>query len=457
MRAHRSGGRMNFLILYSFSFALSWNGGTLSSSTPIVAAGSIFVMTLFSFATGDVTKATSSSLSFVFTPNLNGRSFSNTFQTGLDHRPPTNISPPLPLHQIQRQKQKNDFLSRHSSSLTLSQSSDSKSKVKNSRYRFVIVESPSKAKTIEKLLNTGSPPPLIPYHVDSCMGHIRDLPKSTKQLGPREKIEKEKNPILGVRTSDKSYDPTYVILPQKEDIIDRLRDKCKVENGCQEVIFATDNDREGEAISWHLKQVLLGKTNKGQLKIQQNYRRVTFNEITPSAITEAFQRKDIKKSNLASNDIESTEAINMNLVAAQETRRILDRLAGYTFSPVLWKKIAPGLSAGRVQSVGLNFIVQRELERMKFRAVEYWDTKAEFQINENESDEDICDESNEENNILSATLVEVNGQRVATGKDFDGEGNMIVSKDRGNVVHFTCEKMNDLLARFIGIGDGKDL
>lgn len=208
------------------------------------------------------------------------------------------------------------------------------------------------------------------------MGHIRDLPSSAK-LVPA-KYKKESWSSLGINTDDR-YFAIYVTPPDKKKIVKRLKDKLK---GVDELILATDEDREGEAISWHLLEVLKPKVP---------VKRMVFREITKEAVQNA---------------LENTRNIDMNLVYAQETRRILDRLAGYTVSPLLWKKIAPGLSAGRVQSVAVEFIVQRERERMKFRKGTYYDLQAMVQKEGNQSQ-------------FKADLTHVDSKRVANGKDFD--------------------------------------
>ena len=235
--------------------------------------------------------------------------------------------------------------------------------------RLVIVESPTKTKTISKYLPKG-------YEVDSSMGHIRDLPSSAK-LVPA-KYKKESWSSLGINPDDR-YFAIYVTPPDKKKIVKRLKEKLK---GVDELILATDEDREGEAISWHLLEVLKPKVP---------VKRMVFREITKEAVQNA---------------LENTREIDMNLVYAQETRRILDRLAGYTVSPLLWKKIAPGLSAGRVQSVAVEFIVQRERERMKFRKGTYYDLQAMVQKEGDQSQ-------------FKADLTHVDSKRVASGKDFD--------------------------------------
>src|SRR5690554_384475 len=234
---------------------------------------------------------------------------------------------------------------------------------------LVIVESPTKTKTISKYLPKG-------YVVDSSMGHIRDLPSSAK-LVPA-KYKKEPWSSLGINADD-NYFAIYVTPPDKKKIVKRLKDKLK---DVDELILATDEDREGEAISWHLLEVVKPKVP---------VKRMVFREITEEAIRKAM---------------ESTRQIDMNLVHAQETRRIIDRLAGYTVSPLLWKKISPGLSAGRVQSVAVKFLVDRERERMKFRSGTYYDLQALVQKAGDDYD-------------FKADLTHLDEKRIASGKDFD--------------------------------------
>lgn len=193
---------------------------------------------------------------------------------------------------------------------------------------LVIVESPAKAKTIEKFLGKD-------YYVKSSFGHIRDLPK--KELG----IDTENN-----------FEPKYSISRDKMKVVKELKDKMST---CDQVLFATDEDREGEAISWHLANAL--KMNPDKIQ------RITFHEITKDAISEA---------------IKNPRPLDMQLVNAQQARRVLDRLVGYKLSPFLWKKIARGLSAGRVQSVAVRLIVEREREIKDFIAEEYWSIEGHF-------------------------------------------------------------------------------
>jgi DNA topoisomerase-1 len=234
---------------------------------------------------------------------------------------------------------------------------------------LVIVESPTKIKTLKKYLPDE-------YTIDSSMGHIRDLPANAKEVPKKFKGEEWAN--LGVNT-DKEFEPLYVIPSSKKKVVKRLKKELK---NADELILATDEDREGEAISWHLTEIL---------KPDVPVKRMVFREITEEAIKEALNH---------------FRDIDMNLVNAQEARRIIDRLAGYTISPLLWKKIAPGLSAGRVQSVAVRFLVDRERERMKFRSARYWDLKAKLHKLDDE-------------NIFEADLTHLDGKRLASGKDFD--------------------------------------
>ncbi len=235
--------------------------------------------------------------------------------------------------------------------------------------RVVIVESPTKAKTIRKFLPDG-------YVVDSSYGHIRDLPASAAEIPA--KFKKMKWANLGINTDDE-FEPLYVISSEKKKVVSRLKE---LTEKADELILATDEDREGEGIAWHIREVLNPKIP---------VKRMVFHEITQEAIKSALQ---------------NFRDIDMNLVDAQETRRVLDRLAGYTVSPLLWKKIAPGLSAGRVQSVAVELIVQRERDRMRFRSGSYWDLKAHVLTASSKTP-------------FTAELSELNGKRLATGKDFD--------------------------------------
>lgn len=257
---------------------------------------------------------------------------------------------------------------------------------------LVIVESPTKTKTIKKYLPKS-------YVVDSSMGHIRDLPSSAKEIPAKYKKESWSN--LGINVEE-DYDPIYVVPSGKKKVVKKLKEQLK---DSDELILATDEDREGEAISWHLTELLKPKVP---------VKRMAFREITQQAIEEA---------------LENFRDIDMNLVQAQETRRIIDRLAGYTISPLLWKKIAPGLSAGRVQSVAVWFLVSREKERMKFKSGTYFDLKA------------LLSKSGEKDQF-EAVLSHLNGKRLASGKDFDENTGKL--KKPENVVLLDEKKAGDL-------------
>jgi DNA topoisomerase I len=236
--------------------------------------------------------------------------------------------------------------------------------------RLVIVESPAKAKTIAGYLGAG-------YMVESSIGHIRDLPNSASEIPAAQKGESWAR--LGVDV-DHDFEPLYVVDSRKKKVVSDLKAKLKQ---ADELLLATDEDREGEAIAWHLVQVL---------KPTVPVRRMVFHEITRPAIERALTE---------------TRDIDDCLVDAQESRRILDRLYGYEVSPVLWRKIMQGLSAGRVQSVATRMVVERERERMAFRAAEYWDILATFEPGE-----------------FNARLSALDGRRVAQGRDFDQQGNL---------------------------------
>ena len=206
---------------------------------------------------------------------------------------------------------------------------------------LVIVESPNKVRSIAGYLGDG-------YVVDSSVGHIRDLPKGADQVPAKYKGESWAR--LGVDV-EHDFEPIYVVAPDKKQQMAKLR---KLLKEADELVLATDEDREGEAIAWHLLD---------ELKPTVPVKRIVFNEITKDAIQYA---------------IAHPRDVDMDLVDAQETRRILDRLYGYEVSPVLWKKVMSGLSAGRVQSVATRLVVERERERMLFRVSSYWDLEATF-------------------------------------------------------------------------------
>ncbi|CAB9517255.1 DNA topoisomerase 1 [Seminavis robusta] len=269
-------------------------------------------------------------------------------------------------------------------------------------YRLMIVESPSKCRTIEKILQKHVEEQNLDYDfvVTSCYGHIRNLPKNQQQIREAKYLstgtttstsatsKKDASfpySIVGVDL-EHDYQPTYVLLPGKESLVQELQD---LTQHAQHVYLATDPDREGEAIAWHLQQVLSLQ--------HENKSRLSFSEITPRAIVGAVESDPTQ--------------LNHRLVAAQETRRILDRLAGFTVSPILWKKIAPGLSAGRVQSVGMALVVQRERERLQFTPLEYWNVQGNFTAQELVLDLDL-----DNNDLFAATLVSVNGTSLVAGK-----------------------------------------
>ena len=235
---------------------------------------------------------------------------------------------------------------------------------------LVIVESPAKARTLSRFLGKK-------YRVEASYGHIRDLPESAAEV-PAE-IKGKSWGRLGIDT-DGQFTPYYVVPGDKKKNVTALKAAMK---DASELILATDPDREGEAISWHLKELL-----KPKVKV----RRIVFHEITEEAVKAALAEQ---------------HDVDENLVRAQESRRILDRLYGYTLSPVLWKKVQTGLSAGRVQSVAVRVIVEREEERLAFRTASYWDLEAKLRGGAIE---------------FPATLAKIGGQRIATGKDFDSKG-----------------------------------
>ena len=232
---------------------------------------------------------------------------------------------------------------------------------------LVIVESPAKAKTLARILGSE-------YSVEASYGHVRDLPAGADSIPSKYKAEPWAR--LGVNVQQE-FEPLYVIPNDKKKYIKRLKEALAK---ADELLLATDEDREGESISWHVVEVL---------KPNVPVRRIAFHEITKEAILSA---------------LENPRDIDSNLVRAQESRRILDRLFGYELSPVLWKKVQRGLSAGRVQSVAVRLCVERERERARFKSGRYWDVEALF---------------TKEQQSFTARLVRVGEQRLATGKDFD--------------------------------------
>ncbi len=238
---------------------------------------------------------------------------------------------------------------------------------------LVIVESPTKAKTISAFLGSDS-------IVESSMGHIRDLPRSASEIPARAKGEDWAR--LGVNVEN-DFEPLYVVPKERKDRIKKLKEILK---DVDELYLATDEDREGESIAWHLIEVL-----KPKIPVH----RMVFHEITKTAIAEAFN---------------NPRDLDDRLVQAQEARRILDRLYGYEVSPVLWRKIQQGLSAGRVQSVAVRIVVERERERIAFVSADYWSIDATLA------------KAEQFDLPFSASLLQVDGDRVATGKDFNSEG-----------------------------------
>jgi DNA topoisomerase-1 len=236
---------------------------------------------------------------------------------------------------------------------------------------LVIVESPAKARTIGRFLGAD-------FVVESSVGHIRDLPRGAAEVPAAYKSE-EWAKRFGVDV-DNGFKPLYVVAREKKDVVSRLKTLLK---GASELFLATDEDREGESIAWHLTEVLNPTVP---------VKRMVFHEITQHAIERA---------------VEEWRELDLRLVDAQEARRILDRLYGYEVSPVLWRKVMPGLSAGRVQSVATRMIVERERARMAFRAATWWDVEGTFDAAERG---------------FGATLVAVDGTTVATGRDFDASG-----------------------------------
>ena len=232
-------------------------------------------------------------------------------------------------------------------------------------HRLVIVESPAKAKTIQKYLGPG-------YEVTASVGHVRDLPERAIDV-PAE-IKKQPWGRMAIDVED-DFTPYYVVSSKKKDKVTELK---RMLADADELLLATDEDREGEAIAWHLMEILRPKVP---------VRRMVFHEITPEAIRHAA---------------ESTRDLDMQLVDAQETRRLIDRLYGFEVSPVLWRKVQAGLSAGRVQSVATRLIVEKERERIAYKRASYWDIEGTF-----------------DPQSFSANLVAVDGKKIAQGKDFD--------------------------------------
>ena len=269
----------------------------------------------------------------------------------------------------------------------------------------MIVESPAKAKTIKGYLGPG-------YVVEASVGHIRDLPNGAAEVPAKYKGESWAR--LGVNV-DHDFEPLYVINSDKKDQVKKLKQLLAESD---ELLLATDEDREGEAIAWHLQEVLKPKVP---------VRRMVFHEITKDAIQDA---------------VRNPRDLNQRLVDAQETRRILDRLYGYEVSPVLWKKVMPRLSAGRVQSVATRLVVERERERIAFRSAEYWDLTGTFATGQ-AGDASSAAGAAGDPGTFGAKLTTVDGRRVAQGRDFGSDGQLKNAKD---VLHLDEESARALAA-----------
>jgi DNA topoisomerase I len=256
--------------------------------------------------------------------------------------------------------------------------------------KLVIVESPAKARTIAGYLGKN-------YVVESSIGHIRDMPDKAAEIPT--KYRSEAWARLGVDV-DHDFRPLYVVHSDKKQQVAKLKQLLK---NADELYLATDEDREGEAIAWHLKE---------ELKPKVPTRRMVFHEITPEAIARA---------------VANPGEIDQGLVEAYQTRRVLDRLYGYEVSPVLWKKVMPQLSAGRVQSVAVRLVVDRERERIAFRPAQYWDLEAEFA-----KVEDGAKATDADVTSFTATLVTVDDRRVAQGRDFTSQGELRRGDTAGN-------------------------
>ncbi|OLO83597.1 type I DNA topoisomerase [Actinomyces naeslundii] len=258
--------------------------------------------------------------------------------------------------------------------------------------KLVIVESPNKVRSIAGYLGPE-------FDVEASVGHIRDLPQpselpATMKKGPYGKF--------AVDVED-DFTPYYVVNPDKKKTVTQLKKALK---NADELYLATDDDREGEAIAWHLQQVLKPKVP---------VRRMVFTEITREAVTRALS---------------NTRDLDIHLVDAQETRRILDRLVGYEVSPVLWRKVRAGLSAGRVQSVATRLVVERERERMAFRSASYWGVEADFSTVLSPVDVTARQDAS-----FTARLVTLDGRRVATGRDFNDDGELRPAAVKASAVH----------------------
>lgn len=260
--------------------------------------------------------------------------------------------------------------------------------------KLVIVESPAKAKTIANYLGSD-------YTVKASVGHIRDLPQPSELPADMKKGPYGKFAV----DVENAFDAYYVVNPDKKKVVTELK---KLLKESDELYLATDEDREGEAIAWHLLQVLKPKVP---------VKRMVFHEITKEAIGRA---------------LENTRDVDASLVDAQETRRILDRLVGYEVSPVLWRKIAPGLSAGRVQSVATRLVVDRERERMRHVVASYWDLEADFTADSTD---------------FTAKVTHIDGVRLAQGRDFTDDGQLA-----GDVLHLGEQAATVLAEQLAALG-----
>ena len=258
--------------------------------------------------------------------------------------------------------------------------------------KLVIVESPNKVRSIAGYLGPE-------FDVEASVGHIRDLPQPSELPAAMKKGPYGK---FAVDVED-DFTPYYVVNPDKKKTVAQLKKALK---DADELYLATDDDREGEAIAWHLQQVLKPKVP---------VRRMVFTEITREAVTRA---------------LDNTRDLDIHLVDAQETRRILDRLVGYEVSPVLWRKVRAGLSAGRVQSVATRLVVERERERMAFRSASYWGVEATFSTVLSP-----VDISARQNASFTARLATLDGRRVATGRDFNDDGELRPAALKASAVH----------------------
>ena len=264
--------------------------------------------------------------------------------------------------------------------------------------RLVIVESPVKARTISRFLKNGGGG----YIVESCMGHIRDLPESAKEVP--EQYKKKPWSALAVDVEN-DFQPIYLVPASKAKVVKRLKSRLKE---ADELLLAADEDREGESICRHLTEIL-----KPKIPVK----RMVFHEITKEAVEESLK---------------NFRGIDSNLTAAQEARRILDRLVGYTISPLLWKKISPGLSAGRVQSAAVKLISERELERIRFVKADYWSLEAEFSV---------------KRQSFQAGLQSVRSKKIAKAKDFDDKGRL---KPQKTILHLKEAEAKQLKEKLKG-------